>query len=230
MILGEIIERYLFVSLQIYGWSWVVEPLPLFFLMIAAYVVVRPLVGARADRRKPARPSTFRTARPVAVASAAFSALLIIIIGGGLYIAAGWSEAGRTGPFIIGTASIGLLLAVVITSLVAWLRPPQDSNPGKRGPYGDAPPRGHAALVGLAVLVLMFCYVVGAYVIGMLPALVFFIPAVFITLARRASLGMVFLTIALFAFVFVVFDRFLAVPWEHPLFPQVERLMFGLLR
>lgn len=227
VVLGEIIERYLFVSLGLYGWSWALQPVPLFFLGLSAYVVLAPLFGKSLSRQKPKRRSASDNDTFIALGSIGFSTIAIAVLTVALVEASNWSHEANTGPLIIGSLAIALFAMVFVGSsytLMVRLR---------EGATGDVWPAVRAFIPSLSVrtakgnilLALMFLYVVCSYFIGMLPSILLFIPAAHLVLGGRHFFWMVVFTLGLFGFVYVLFDEILVVPWEHPVFPSLQHFL-----
>lgn len=225
VILGEIIERYLFISLELYGWGWTLRPAPLVLLLFAGYVAIRPLFGQKPLASGGGQRSV---SRRKTIAAAIFAAVAIVVIAAAMLEATQLSEAASTGPIIVGTATIALLAAVLATSVIAIRRPAV--LPPTSGHVPEGSPTTDPVVLGLWLLGLMVCYAVVSYFIGMLPAIFLFVPAAFFLLGGRLSIGLPIFTLATFAFVFVLFNEILALPWPHPYFPTLQQSLVRLLQ
>ncbi len=214
-VLGDIIERYLFISVQIYDWGWLLRPGVMIILAMAAFVLLRPLVRRGGQMKVSFEGASGELSRGMAIANVAFSGVAALLVAGALIIASGWSQPGRMGPMIIGTLALALLVGVAATSALAVRRA-----------HVDATWRSGTGR-GFVVLAIMAGYILVAAVIGMLPALLVFVPAAFLFLGGRLGWSALFLTIGLFVFSVVLFDWLLALPWPKPLLPQFQELIFN---
>jgi putative tricarboxylic transport membrane protein len=228
VVLGEIIERYLFLSLGLYGWGWALQPVPLTFLLVSAYLIVAPLFGKSLSQRQPNGRAAPEYADFVAAGSIVFSAVVIVVLAFALREASKWSAEASTGPLIVGSVAVALLAFVLIESTFAFMARLQaaPASEGVRHVVGKiARQRGSRMAKGTILLALMFLYVVLSDFIGMLPAIILFIPAAHFCLGGRRYVVMAMFTLGLFAFVYGLFDKALATPWEHPVFPWVQHFI-----
>ncbi len=219
-VLGDIIERYLFISVQVYDWHWLLRPGVIVLLLAAAFVLLRPLFGKVRRNAVSFEGHVGKATRATSIATAVFAAVLAAAVSAGLVIAFGWSRADRVGPITVGATALVFLLAIVVTSGAAAIRTPAAAG---RPDFGSTSR-------GIVSLGLMTGYIVLAALIGMLPAVLAFVPAVFLTVHRRPGWGMIVLTVVTFAFAVGLFEWILALPWPRPIFPQLQNLIFSAVR
>ncbi len=109
-VLGDIFERYMFISMERYGWDWLTRPLVVILFALAIFGLLRPLVQ---DWRTQGglRGMLSGFGMPVWRASHAFYALLTVLLVLMLWQSFGWNASARIVPVIVGTASLAFVLA-----------------------------------------------------------------------------------------------------------------------
>jgi len=217
-VLGEIIERYLFISLQIYDWGWLLRPGVIIILAMAAFVLIRPLASGRGRPSVSFEGAVGEQSRGMAIANLVFAVVAMILVAIALGEASGWSSGARTGPVIISWLTLVLLAGVAVTSALAIGKAPRTT--AWRSGVGN----------GLSVLAIMAGYVLVAGVVGMLPAVLFFVPVAYLLLGGRLDWRALVLTLALFVFAVIVFDWLLALPWPKPMLPGFQEFIFDIGR
>ena len=112
LVLGDTVERYLFISVQVDGWQWVTRPAVLVILGFTAIGLYRPLrrvvtstvhrlrFGARALRFGP---------------PAWFALFFVVVLAAALVETQGWPFAARIAPQTV--AAVGLACALVVLFL-----------------------------------------------------------------------------------------------------------------
>jgi TctA family transporter len=210
-VLGDIFERYLFVSVERYGIAWLGRPLVVLLLALALAGLARPLWQDLRSR-------TFRLGRPRLHASQLFPLLFLLLFSYLLFESRGWPSAARVVPQIVG----GLGLAFAAASLVnAALRQVPD---GERamGHMDLASDTGHLSRRNVLARGAMFfgwflAFMASTGLIGLLPTVPLFVVA-YMRLENREPWPLVLAHASIFtAFIYGVFHRLLAVPWPEPL-------------
>ncbi len=123
LVLGDIAERYLFLSYSLYEWTWVTRPLVLAFAAITVAGVAWPFIRRRtaAPSHGPAvAPSHRRTLAPDVVIAACFAIAAL----GALNAARAWPF--RAAVFPLGAAAVLLMFAVA--EVVGRAFTPRDSS------------------------------------------------------------------------------------------------------
>ena len=213
LVVGKIFERYLFISLELYGWGWVLRPVVIGVGLLIAWTLYRPLrdtalLLARQIRGLSAR---HRRVSP----GAAFSFAILCVVVAALVASAGWPEAERIVP---ATACWAALVAVslnLLTELFGADRPEpavmERAHAAKRValPTRTLLRRAGGFFGALAALLAMIA------IIGFIPAI-----AIFILVWMRFAFGEAWRTAALSAgmaavLCWAVFDQGLNVPWPE---------------
>jgi hypothetical protein len=127
LVLGDIAERYLFLSYSLFEWQWVSRPLVIAFAVITIAGLVWPLIRGR---REAARPVTHRADLPITIGMLLMSAWVLMQ-------AADWPF--RTAVFPLATG--GLLLVLTIAKLLGYVGrvPAAAQVPAAAGPAGTGP-------------------------------------------------------------------------------------------
>ena len=214
VVLGEIVERYLFISIGRYEWAWITRPLVVVFIGLAVIGLARPLI--RNLRRAIGNGAALHLVKPRLTPSALFTLAIITAIAISLQVSSEWNFEARIVPFSVGMAA--LAFAVLSLCNEVFLRSAganREAAPGPRGtPAVTVQSNLRASLArGAEFFIWCACYVILAQLLGMLVAMFVFV-AVFVrfwgqeTLARGLLLAMCVTT-----FSWLLFDQLLAIPW-----------------
>lgn len=231
-ILGKLIEKYLFISVGRYGFSWLERPLVIVVLCIAALVLLRPLAvvayrhwrSAAADAIK--KPGASDLAPNEKYVAGALWAIAGIGFAVALWSASGWQFAARLMPQ---TASIAGLIVVVSYAFVAFSK--RQAFAGEN--TGTA---SHAQLIYTRLgsqLAWLIGLLVSVLIVGMMPALGAFI-VLYIRLvgAARWTTALLIAT-PLWIAMYLLFNMLLHVPWPPSLlgdtFPALRALLGGMI-
>lgn len=210
-VLGDIFERYLFVSVERYGTDWLTRPFVVLLLALSVAGLARPLWQDLKFRK-------LSFGAPRVQPSQLFPLALIAVFSYMLLEARPWSSAARIVPQIVG--SLGLAFAALSLANALLRRAPQ-----------VAPASGHMDLVSdtghlpartvLARAAAFFgwflAFMASTALIGLLPTVPLFVVA-YMRVENREPWGLVLAQASGFTlFIYVVFDRLLAVPWPETL-------------
>jgi TctA family transporter len=229
LVLGDTIERYMFISVERYGFSWLWRPVVAILLIIAITGMVRPFIG---DIRRQggfamlARSFRAPTFHPMNI----FAVLFFCILAAMVAIASRWDLSAKLVPMVVG----GIGLMVVALSLVNDMcrKPvvagsePAAAQDGGRIHMDITSDTGH---LGLATIVgrgtLFFTYLLGFMVsmavIGLIPTVALFV-VVLMRIEMRERWPLVAgYAAALVLGIFVVFDYSMSIPWPPTLLGQL---------
>ena len=220
-VLGGIVERYLFISIGRYGVDWLLRPLVVLFLVLAALGLLRPLL--REIRAEGGIGGVFgNLAPPRFDIPVAFYVAFLALIGYFVIIASGWEFAAKIAPLIAG----GTALVMAGLSLINYMfrRPAAEGDPTKPKRLSldvSVDDAGASTALVASRAITFLAWLLGLllliWVIGMLPALF-----VFMILYTRFAGGENWLPVLAVAggvtiFNYVLFDRFLIIPWPRAL-------------
>jgi hypothetical protein len=215
LVLGDIAERYLFLSYSLYEWSWLLRPLVIAFVLVTAAGIVWPVVrrrrglkpppdGRSAGASAPAAPANVASGfgRKVARADAIIASAFLVVAAAVIVNASSWPF--RSAVFPLATASLLLVLALI--KLVSHDRrlPANDEMPdaiavASRGEWLKA-------LAWLAVFFVLLWFA------GALIAVPVFTVAYLLAASRASALLAGSYALASWAFVYGLFDRLLRIP------------------
>jgi len=207
-VLGDIFERYLFVSVERYGVEWLTRPVVVVVLALAFAGLVRPLWQDIRSRR-------IRLSAPRVQASQLFPLAFVVLFAYMLLEARAWSTAARIVPQIIG--SLGLAFAALSLASAALRREPP---PAAGGHMDLASDTGHLPMRTVLVRAAAFfgwflAFMASTALIGLLPTVPLFVVA-YMRLENREPWPLVLAQAGGFTlFIYVVFDRLLNVPWPE---------------
>ena len=218
-VLGDIVERYTFVSMGAYGPAFLFRPVVLLLLAAAAISLARPLWADYRARKKDGHVRTARRLRfdPTVL----FHAFMIGLIAVMVVEASGWSFSARIVPLIVGLPAILFILTAAIPQL--W---PAHHKPASRGDKADdrfghmdiVSETGHLDRATILLRAGLFfawlvAFMLSMSAIGLIPTVFLFVLA-YMRLEGRERWTLVLpQAIALTLFMYVVFDRLLAIPW-----------------
>lgn len=196
-VIGETFERYLFISVQLYGWGWVLRPAVLAILVVVAWTLVKPLRAMAANLR-----ATTRGARNPA--GLLFSLAVIAAILGATAIAWSWPRPAQLVPL---TACAVAGVMALLNLAQEWIAPaPREAPPTRADQIRAA---------GFFAWLAGFVGLVAA--VGFLPAIVVFVTAnmtlahgIRLRIAAPSALG-------LGLFCWAVFHAALQVIWPESL-------------
>ena len=228
LVLSRIIEGYLFISLNRFGWSWVSRP---FVIGIAVLIAISIFYGYRMTGgqsferdRSPERrgPLRFRMC-----GSSFFSLAIFLVFAFGIATAYSWGFQARLFPWVIGVP--GLLLSI-------WQFAKDSFHRGDAGPL-----ESHLGVMDLPVdrsvplsIVWSRALRAAGWILGLFFAiwLLGFIVGVplfvLIYLKLEAQEGVRVSLIAaasMFIFIIGVFHMVLSVPWPQGAFPRLEEIL-----
>lgn len=218
MILGSIIERYLFISIQRYGIDWFARPVVIFFFAISFLAIFRPFL-ADVKAQGGLRNMLKGYGQPVLRAPALFYVFLLGLMTIMLWDASSWNFSAKIVPMVVGV--MGIILGII--SLMNYSM----FYPERRPKVGTGEERlhmdlqtDHSALPVRETIrraAVFFGWLVGFMasmaVIGLIPTVPLFVIAFMRVEGRepwKITLPMAFvLTIA----IYIVFDQLLTIPW-----------------
>jgi hypothetical protein len=222
-ILGGILERYMFISIERYGVSWMLHPLVVVMFTLAALSLMGPLLqDIRAHHGVRAMLSDF--GRPVFTSDNVFNAGLLSLFLVMLYQSLGWSFEARIIPTIVGTGAI--LFCSLSLATDVFKRPIEAGGLADKAKavvsekihMDIASKTSH--LPGGVILIrgfLFFGWMVGFLcsmaLIGLIPTVPMFIIAYMRIEGREKYRHAILMAAIMVTIIYVVFDQLLAIPW-----------------
>ena len=214
-VLGGVIERYLFISIQRYGTDWLWRPFVMVMFAAAALSLFRPVIQDILRRRR-AKISPWENFGPARFSPRAlFPLALIGLVGVMVAQASHWSFSAKIIPMIVGG---GALLFGSLTLLVEVFGRPS-ARPAGGAIHMDIAsniahlPTRTIMLRGAMFFGWMVAFLVSMSLIGLIPTVPLFIVALMRIEGREP--WRIVLPLALFMtfFIYGLFDQLLAVAW-----------------
>jgi TctA family transporter len=221
LVLGDIAERYLFLSYSLYEWTWLLRPLVVAFIVLTVGGLVWPFVrrrGARAEARAPVHaqaddraasptPPGPSPARPVAdiVIAALFAIAGAVVV----LQARTWPFRTSIFPLTIG----GLLLVLGLLTLAAVLR--RKPRPTEPGASESEPPellKTASRREWLSACGWMAAFFVMLWALGALVTVPLFTVLYLLIVSRRSLILTGVYALASWIFIYGLFGRVLHVP------------------
>ena len=219
-VLGEIVERYMAISISRYGAEWLTRPVVIALLALAALGFLRPLWR---EIRSEGGVGGLLTnlARPRFDAQVAFGLILLAVVGYLVFLASGWDFAAKIAPLIAGITVLAMGSASLLNHM---FRRSEAERKGENARVtfdlaaddaGTSPSlvaqRAGVFLAWLLALLLLI------WLIGMLPALFLFVVLYMRIEAREPWPLALSVAVGITVFNYVLFHHFLSIAWPRAL-------------
>ena len=231
-ILGQVIERYMFISIQRYGVSWMLRPFVVVMFIMAGLSLLRPLLAdirTHGGVKKMVSQWGHPMFSPANIFAAALLCLFVAMISASLE----WPFAARIIPTIVGTGAI-LFCSLSLINDVFGLH---ERNGG--GVLAAKSQKIHmdiasktAHLPAKIILTrgfLFFGWMAGfaacMALIGLIPTVPVFIAAFMRVEGREPWKIVIPMAASVVLLIYVVFDQLLAIPWP----PTLAGMLFPVL-
>jgi TctA family transporter len=244
-VLGELIERYMFISANVYGWSWLTRPITMIIIAITLYGLLRPLLRyyfskeRRGKERVPFK-LTFQSAK---VNTDLFLSLgVMAVFFAAVFASTEWEMRSSIMPQSIGTA--GIVFALMLIFVHLFFSPDylaaikgrtvrekvQETESGSQHfdlttDFGDLSV-SDIRKRGLVYFTWCVGFFAGAMVIGLLPAMFIFIVAYIRYHGDESWMMALSVAVPLWLLAYFLFHQVLHVPWPQSLLGDT----FGVLR
>jgi TctA family transporter len=226
-VLGAIIERYMFISVMRYEYEWLFRPVVMILFALAFIGLFRPLIAEFLAQRRDGKAIAgigFPTFRAADLLYVGLIALVIAM----LVQASGWHPEAKVAPMIVGWITLACatvsLLHKMFLQPVSQLDLDKAAKDGKpRSIHMDLEVDNAELSQGVVVrrAATFFGWFIGFMAlmatIGLIPTAAVFIIA-YMRLENREPWRLVLpQAIGITIFMYVVFDRFLTIPWPATL-------------
>jgi TctA family transporter len=232
VVLGDIIERYLFISIERYGLSWMLRPVVVLLFALAILGLIRPfLQDIRSQGGVMRMLTSFQ--RPTFHPSQLFTMFMIALIGGAVIAALRWDFSAKIVPLVVGTAALS---AAALSLLNEMCRKPTAAAAEGLAQHAQhevvekihmdlVSDTGHLPVREIAArAALFFGYLIGFMavmaVIGLIPTAGLFVVFFMRYEAKERWTLVIPYAAVLILFIFLAFDYFMAVPWPPTLIGQ----------
>jgi hypothetical protein len=229
LVLGDSIERYMFISVERYGFTWLWRPVVAVLLAIAIIGLIRPVIqdirrqGGIANMAGSFQAPRFHP-------SQLFTIFYFCVIAGLVLVATPWHTSAKLVPIIVGCIGLTVIALSLFNDMcrkpvgaMAAATPDQAQHEVGEAIHMDiTSDTGHLPLRTVATRgALFFGYLLGFMasmaVIGLIPtAAIFVVLFMRIEGPERWSLVIPYAAVLILA-VYLVFDVFMAIPWPPTL-------------
>jgi putative tricarboxylic transport membrane protein len=224
LVLGALIERYMFISFQRYGTDWLFRPVVIGVLAVTLFGILRPLLSGLASRRDSKRASAIRFGfqRGKLDADAIFSASVIAFFAVCVVVSSKWEFAAKLVPQVVGWA--GMLFAGWQLFSHLFLQRPAEEDADTGAPATFDVTSDFAGLSKQEVrrrAAHYFGWCLGLFIaatlIGLLPATLLFL-AGYMHFEGKERWGIsILIALLTWSAWYVLFDLLLAIPWPPAL-------------
>jgi hypothetical protein len=232
LVLGDSIERYMFISVERYGFAWLWRPVVAGLLILALIGLVRPLIqdirrqGGLAKMAASFQAPTFRL-------SQLFTVFFISVIATMVIAALPWHFSAKLVPLVVGTVA---LVASGLSLFNEVFRKPETAAEGlseqaqhevQQTIHMDlASDTDHLPMRTVAARAMRFfgyllAFMASMAVIGLIPTAALFV-IVFMRLEGPEPWKLVLIYAGVLAIsIYLIFDQFMAIPWPPTLLGQL---------
>jgi TctA family transporter len=232
VVLGDIIERYLFISIERYGLSWMLRPIVMLLFALAILGLIRPfLQDIRSQGGVMRMLTSFQ--RPTFHPSQLFTMFMIALIGGAVIAALRWDFSAKIVPLVVGTVALSAAALSLFNEMCRKPAAPAAEGLAQHAQHEVAEKihmdlvsdTGHLPVREIAArAALFFGYLIGFMavmaVIGLIPTAGLFVVFFMRYEAKERWTLVLPYAAVLVLFIFLAFDYFMAVPWPPALIGQ----------
>jgi TctA family transporter len=223
-ILGSVLERYMFISIQRYGSSWLMRPVVIVMFALAAISLLRPLLqDVRAHGGVKGMLSGFGP--PHFSWHNLFPAFLLVLFAVMLSEAVEWNPLARIIPLIVGAGAIGFCALALMNEIfkrsalkkesldeIARAQVQQKIHMDIKSNISHLP--AQTLLVRGAIFFgWMVAFLISMALIGLIPTVPLFVIAFMRIEGREPWRIALPLAVFMCVFIYVLFDQLLAIPW-----------------
>jgi hypothetical protein len=214
-VLGGIIERYLFISIGRYDWDWLTQPLVIAFFALALVGLAGPLIRRV---RAAGLGRTIRLGQPHVAPGMLLSVAAIGVLVTAIVVSSDWPFSARIVPQVVAYTALACITLSLLFEIVAVESPLAADERQDLSPSAETEIAPRDRLSRSAIFFGWVCgYLGSSIVLGMLPALVAFVLLCTRFWGRESWRRSAALAVCIGIFAWLLFDRFLAVPWPQSL-------------
>lgn len=233
LVLGEVVERYMFISVERYGLEWLTRPLVIILFALAVMSLVRPFWGElRAQRRTGSRAASFHRAR--FRAGDLFYVFTIVVFAAMLIEAVQWNFSAKIVPMVVGCLALAFTVIGLVNRVfrepegVAGTSVESDLNDIARGQpeqsihmdiESDTAHLPVRTIITRAAIFFgwLIAFMMSMATIGLIPTVPLFVVAFMRVENRERWMLVLPQAVGLTVFIYVLFDQLLATIWPQTL-------------
>ena len=213
-ILGKMLERYMFISIQRYGADWLISPSVLVLFAFALLSLSAPFIQNVRQRGGVGGMLTSFHA-PVFKATQIFPAVLILIIGVLLANMSQWTNAARIVPIVVAIGALVFCAVSLANAIFADVAVKDEDGVSHFDIASDLDHMTPKQIIGRGAIFFgwMVAFMLSMAAIGLIPTVPVFIIA-FMRLEGRERWTIVLpMAIIMTVFIWFLFDQMLSIPW-----------------
>jgi TctA family transporter len=228
IVLGDVIERYMFISVERYGASWLLRPIVAFLFAIAIFGLLRPFFQ---DVKLHGGLKRMLTdfGRPRFHYGDLFYLFLIVLMGWMLIEASQWNFSAKLVPMIVGTMALSFAIMSLLNGIfradwdvMAGLSEQAKEEVKKKIHMDVTSDTAHlpVALVLQRAAIFfgwLIAFMASMATIGLIPTVPVFVIAYMRLEAKEPWILVLPQAIGLTLFIYIVFDQLLTIPWPQTL-------------
>ncbi len=225
-VLGGLIERYMFISVNRYDFEWLGFPLVIALLLLTLFGILRPSIAAlMASRQRAASTPGLRFQRPgpAEMPNLAFTGLVVLFLVVTLFVSSAWPFGAKLIPQTIGWGGLVFTLLYLLGRFVRvasadGLATDADAPEDYVGNGVDS--LDTRTLLARAGNFLAWClgYLGGTALVGLLPAMFLFLIGYMRFHGREKWSTALYITVPTWVFCYVIFHQMVGVTWPQSLF------------
>lgn len=222
-VLGDLVERYMLITVTRYGWDWLSRPVVIAVLLLTAVGLLRPVIKSfrarRTARSKVAAQPKLRLIVRNAWPDALFAGVMAALFGVSLIVSSQWDYSAKLVPQIIGWAGLAFTFLVTLIRSFSF----SVAGPARgavyfdiQADYGDLDSGTIFRRFGVYFFWCLLPLLL-AFVIGLLPALMVFLVGFMRVEGKEKWPLVAAVSIATWSFSYVLFHLILHIPWPQSL-------------
>jgi putative tricarboxylic transport membrane protein len=229
LVLGDSIERYLFISIERYGMSWISRPVVALLFAMAIFGILRPFL---ADIKRQGGIGKMLTSfqAPTFHPAQLFTLFFIVLLGAMVIAALPWHFSAKIVPLVVGGIGIFVAASSLFNDMCRKPTAPAEESIGDKAQHevGEkihmdlTSDTGHLPVSTIVQRAAIFfgyllAFMATMAVIGLIPTVVVFV-IVFMRLEGNERWSLVIPYVVLLVLgIYIAFDQFMAVPWPPTL-------------
>jgi TctA family transporter len=220
LILGGLIERYMFISYQRYDLDWLTRPVVMGVFAFTLYSILKPVISTALARRKTARQKFIFAYRPDQFGrDTYFSAFIFLFFAICLYSSSEWELGARLVPLVVGTIGVTFSgLHLLLSHFVTTEQPVIEKKSSEKISFDLADEFGHLTAEEVSTRSARhFGWCIGllgaALVIGLLPAMMLFLIGYMRFEGREKWRTALIVSLITWSAWYLLFHKILLVPW-----------------
>jgi TctA family transporter len=231
IVLGEVVERYLFISIQRYGVQWFSRPIVIVLFAMALFGLLRPLRQDIKGHGGLVKMLSGFGLTPQLKSKQLFHVFLLCVIGWALLEASAWNFSAKIVPTIVGGLAFAFCLFSLLNEIFRQPAPAVDTGLASAVQHDlqqkihmdlesdtDHIPTRQLAIRGAIFFGWLLAFMGSMSVIGLIPTVPLFV-IMYMRLEGPEPWKLVIpQAIGLTVFIYFVFDQLLTIPWPPTYF------------